>query len=230
MRRVWAVVVLAAVGIAMPAAAQTKWPSGSYNLFISPCGEPFRADAAKPYPVVTWFAQADTNHDGAIDRAEFRADAKRFFGVLDADRNGVISDIEVQRYEHQIAPEILDGLRVSEITRPGVVLAQFVDPNYDHIPTVRGDDASRVPEGQPPPVDPADMQGAAPFNLLAEPEPVTSSDADFDGRITLAEFLAAADRRFDELDRNHDGKLTLSELPQTVQQKLAQERRSRGRG
>jgi hypothetical protein len=219
----WAWTVALAVMTAAPALAQTARPSGPYNLFISPCGEPFRAPAAKPYPVVAWFERTDANHDGAIDLAEFRADAKRFFAVLDADHNGVISGLEVRRYEHEIAPEILTGARLSALSRPRVILAQF-DPDYDDIPTVSGD-ATRLSGDQPPPVDPASTEGAASFNLLAEPEPVASSDGDFDGRITAAEFQAAADRRFKRLDRNGDGKLTLHELPQTVQQRLAQKRR-----
>jgi hypothetical protein len=230
MRRARAVGVVLAAAVAGPAMAQTAGAiKGPYNLFISPCGEPFRAAAAKPYPVVAWFAGADANHDGALDRAEFRADAKRFFGVLDADHNGVVSGIEVQRYEHELVPEILVGIQESAMAAPRLILAQFNDPNYDNIPTVEGD-ATRVPDGQPPPVDPADMQGAAPFNLLAEPEPVASSDGDFDGRITPAEFTSAADRRFDRLDRNHDGKLTLVELPQTVQQQMAARDRKRSHG
>lgn len=65
------------------------------------------------------------------------------------------------------------------------------------------------------------MEGAAPFNFLGEPEPVSSSDGDFDRRITAAEFLAASDRRFRKLDKDEDGKLTLATLPLTLQQRMA---------
>jgi Ca2+-binding EF-hand superfamily protein len=44
--------------------------------------------------------------------------------------------------------------------------------------------------------------------LLAEPEPVSGADVNLDSRITLAEWLAAADRRFDLLDPKHTGYLT----------------------
>jgi hypothetical protein len=70
----------------------------------------------------------------------------------------------------------------------------------------------------------ASMEGAAPFDLLAEPEPVSGSDMDLDGRITLAEFLSSADRRFRRLDTDGDGKLTLATLPHTLQQKMAERR------
>jgi hypothetical protein len=52
---------------------------------------------------------------------------------------------------------------------------------------------------------------------------VTAADANFDGRITKAEFLAAADRRFKRLDKRGDGKLTLDELPKTVAQAEAEQ-------
>lgn len=66
------------------------------------------------------------------------------------------------------------------------------------------------------------MVGAAYYGLLGEAEPICSADANLDGRVTKEEFLAAADRRFKLLDKRHDGKLTLDELPATpAQQALA---------
>jgi hypothetical protein len=65
------------------------------------------------------------------------------------------------------------------------------------------------------------LQGAAVYGLLNEPEPVTATDTKLDGRITLAEFLAAADRRFDRLDTKQLGYLTLDDLPKTPAQLMA---------
>ncbi|HEY1448938.1 MAG TPA: hypothetical protein VGF33_10405 [Caulobacteraceae bacterium] len=45
-------------------------------------------------------------------------------------------------------------------------------------------------------------------SLLSDPEPVSGADVNLDSRITLAEWLAAADRRFDLLDTRHLGYLT----------------------
>ena len=59
------------------------------NLFISPMGEPFRAPISQPYPSATWFAGADANHDGVLSREEFRADALRFFKLLDVTKDGL---------------------------------------------------------------------------------------------------------------------------------------------
>ncbi|MDB5431082.1 MAG: EF-hand domain protein, partial [Caulobacter sp.] len=78
-------------------------------LFISPCGRPYRSAAGEAYPVGLWFATADTNHDGKLDRAEFRADADLFFQVLDRDHDGVVAGEEITFYEQRIVPEILAG-------------------------------------------------------------------------------------------------------------------------
>jgi len=45
-------------------------------------------------------------------------------------------------------------------------------------------------------------------SLLSEPEPVSGADVNLDSHITLAEWLAAADRRFDMLDTKHLGYLS----------------------
>src|SRR6185437_11107947 len=62
------------------------------RLFISPSGEPFRGEDG----LGRWLAQADTDHDGSVDLAEFRADARHSFQVLDANHDGVIDGFEMQ--------------------------------------------------------------------------------------------------------------------------------------
>lgn len=191
--------------LAGPAAAQkvqSPEAAGFTQLFISPCGEPYRGRAGDPYPVVLWFRQADANHDGAIDKAEFRADHAGFFDALDSDANGYIDGAEVAFYERQVAPDVfhpeLFGLR------GGIWLAQYQ-------PQGQIKDATRRA--------PREMLGAAAYGLLAEAEPVRAADADLNGRVTKPEFLAAADRRFARLDKNGDGKLELAELPKTAVQR-----------
>jgi hypothetical protein len=92
-----------AFGVAASAAAQPRLPA--QQVFFSPAGEPFRAPRGEPYPVAAWFAQADANKDGALDLTEFLADATRFFKSLDQNADGLLSGVEVQRYERDIAPE-----------------------------------------------------------------------------------------------------------------------------
>jgi hypothetical protein len=145
-----------------------------------------------PYPVGAWFAEADSNHDGRISRDEFRADFEAFFRRLDTSRDGVIDGFETTDYEHMIVPEILTDIDPSQL--------------------------GGVPrQGAATPARPQ-LQGATAYSLLDFPEPVTGADEDFDGKITLKEFLAAADRRFDMLDAKGLGYLTLDTLPHTPAQ------------
>jgi len=186
------------------------------NTFISPCGQPFRAPQGAPYPVVDWFKAADKNADGKLDHAEFVADAAAFFTVLDADNDGVLSHREIAQYEQHIAPEILSGrvttswndarLWLAQLDRPGPI-----DPG--------GDQPSDDEDKKPPPLDET-LQGAAPYGLLVDPEPVLAADLDLNGVITRKNFLKLADMHFQTLDTGERGYLTLATLPKTPVQKL----------
>ena len=185
------------------------------NVFISPAGEPFRAAAGAPYPVADWFARADADHDGRLSREEFRADALAFFGKLDTNHDGIIDGAELGRYEQDVAPEILpkiESLHAEEGMDPSLT---FGDPsNTDNRPD--GSRSRRQGAARPPaPPRGIGVQGAAVYSLINTPEPVAAADTQFDGRITQAEFAAAADRRFELLDKTSAGYLTLAALPKT---------------
>jgi len=240
--RIWLAAGALAV-LAGAAFAQTIDVAGYTQRFISPCGQPWRAGDGEPYPVVAWFNATDVNHDGAIDRDEFRRDHERFFEALDQDHNGLLDSLEISFYERRIAPDVLMGQLLGALSparrRPGapaggeLILAQYGGGGLGGLgggqyapPTAVGPapdlGAARRPT-QP-------LVGSAVFGLLNDAEPVTSADADLDGRVTKAEFLAAADRRFNRLDRNKDGKLTLEELPKPRAQIVAEaESRKRGK-
>ena len=200
------------------------------NVFISPCGKPFRAPMAAPYPVVDWFKQADTNGDGKLDHAEFIADAEAFFNVLDLNGDGVLDSQEVAIYEHRIAPEIL-GYRVDvgALQPPRTPygparlwLAQFGGPG-DNLPTPSSeDDHEPTDHPQKEDVDESN-QGASPYGFFNTPEPVTAADSDFRGLVYKDNFLKLADRHFTALDKDGAGYLVLAKLPKTlIQQRLAQ--------
>jgi len=173
-------------------ATQPDVPRGSINIFFSPSGEPFRGEPSDPYPKDVWFNRADTNHDGALSEDEFVADAVSFFHKLDLNGDGVIDGAELSAYEQKTAPEIL--------------------PRVVGISGERGQDEPRR-------LGPA-ISGAAFYSLLPEDEPVASDDTDFDGKITLAEAIAGARRRFAMLDRNHDGRIDRAELPKTPAERM----------
>ena len=198
-------------GGAARAAKADDWP----NVFISPCGQPFRAKSGAPYPVVEWFKQADKNADGKVDRDEFVADAEAFFKVLDSNGDGVIDSYEVAVYEHNIAPEVLgftapiSDRRLDNGKPPRLWLAQTTTNSIQN---------GGAPDAPSQPVEEV-PQGAAPFCLIETPEPITAADVNFSGTIQKADFLALADRRFTALDKGQAGYLTLAKLPQTYVQK-----------
>jgi hypothetical protein len=177
---------------APPAERPQTTPLEEAHLFIAPSGEPFRSASGQPYPVVQWFKRADSNGDGKLDKAEFRADASTFFHVLDRNGDGVVTDPEIAYYEKVTVPELNES-------------ATGVDNN----PT---DDRTKLSK---------DLQGAAPYSLINDAEPVRSADDSLIGRLTLKSYLKRADHNFDVLDDAGRGYLTLEGLPRTQVQTAA---------
>lgn len=157
--------------------------------FISPMGEPLRSHDALS-GAEHWFEQVDTNKDGRLTPAEFRADADRFFDRLDTNHDGEIDPDEIEHYETQIAPEI------------GVI------SSYGDASLATTDSDGKVTDPPYP-----DRLGAGRYGYLAMPEPVVSADTNFDRAISRTEFRQAADLRFKMLDVNADGVIVRAELP-----------------
>jgi hypothetical protein len=200
-RRQLTALICAAAAVALAAADKIvpqSTPLAEAHLFIAPSGQPFRSAPGQPYPVVQWFQQADRNHDGKIDRQEFRDDAAGFFHVLDRSGAGVLSDSDIDQYEKVLVPEL-------GATDPNA--AESLDADQNKL--------SDAP------------QGAAYYSLINDAEPVRSADQSFIGRITLKMFLQRADQNFDTLDDKGRGYLTLEDLPRTPVQKVAQVARKR---
>jgi hypothetical protein len=209
------------------------------RLFISPMGEPFRPRDRSDDGLADWFAQADLNHDGRLTLDEVQSDAERFFGLLDVNHDGEIDPDDITRYEEVVAPEIRTGggyamdLAASPEGsdqgrrggrggygggghrggggggRPGGGGGEGGgggrgggggDGGGGHGGSfhARGGDDSH--------------QGAARFGLLDLPEPVTSADSNFNRGVSLEEFRTAAAQRFQALDLDHRGLLTLPGL------------------
>jgi hypothetical protein len=213
--------MLALAAVALGAAACAGDPSGQprrdphkdASLFISPAGKPFHADPGEPYPVRVWFAEADRNHDGRITREEFRADFEAFFNQLDTNHDSFIDGLETAAYEETVAPEILPRLA------QGRAAGDARGP--DEPGETGGRRRSREPRqlaAAPERRGQVAIEGAPAFSLMNISEPVISADANFDGKVSLQEFLAAADRRFDALDTDKLGYLTLEGLPRTPEQ------------
>jgi hypothetical protein len=198
-------------------------PASGPSLFISPAGQPFRAAPGEPYPVGRWFAQVDRNGDGRIDRAEFRADAEAFFHALDINRDGVVDGFEIANYESTVVPEILGAYGAPP--GQGDATVHRARPSPDAGSRRRGRGGAR--DGDAGDVV---MGGATAYELLSVPEPVAAADANLTGRVTLADFMVAADRRFARLDGKGQGYLTLADLPMTPVQRAAERQAKERRG
>lgn len=194
MRRIarFTLVIAPLAALAAPAGAQN-----SRRIFVSPMGQPFRSTDAAPDPERAWFDAVDTNHDGALTLAEFKADAGRFFTILDRKRDGEIDPDDIDYYENTLAPEVRSG----NATGSGIIAR------------VQDGEGGASTQGTRGPLYDAGKLGAARFSYFDLPEPVTAADRNFNRGVDPMEFGRAAEQRFDSLDRNHDGKLTWDELP-----------------
>jgi hypothetical protein len=216
MGRLMGLLIAVAVAAATSAAAApAKTPAKpTPRVFISPSGEPFRQGPNDPDPLKAWFDQVDSAHKGYIDRAAFRADATRFFKKLDENGDGVIDGFEVADYESKIAPELAEwaeGQFPGEFGQARGGQAQDGEGGRQggHRRDERGGEAAQSGAAHGHARGPA-QRGI--IQLIDEPEPVSGADFNLDSHITFAEWMRATDQRFEILDANKDGRLTLDEL------------------
>ena len=167
-----------------PVASQVEDGTHGTRLFISPMGEPFRADRD---PQDIWFDRADANHDGALSRDEFDKDSDRWFARLDRRNDGEVDPEDIEYYESVLAPEI----RVDA---------------YEGATAGGGDNGTSRPATRL-------RIGAAHYSYFDYPEPVMVADTNFNRGVDPREFRRAAVKRFDMLDTNGDGKIERGELP-----------------
>ena len=196
----------------LASAAQAEEPSKPITVtgyawapFVSPMGEPFRSRTRDDDPFARWFHQADGNQDGSLTADEMRADAERFFAVLDSNGDGRIDSEERMTYESEIAPEVQVNSNWKR-TRQEIAAEARSGKNPD-----RGD-RRRPWENNIDGYQLDGLQGAARYGLLNLPEPVAGADADFDRFVSLEEFRRAASYRFQLLDTERAGRLTLQKL------------------
>ena len=197
-------------------------PSALTQEFISPMGEPFRAVAKDPYPVEVWFKGADAGAKGYITKQDFEADAQRFFKALDTDGDGYLNDQEIDAYENNVAPEIKAAMGEDPNAVHYAPSAIEMGQMNGETPAVYKDSASRIDDDKAANADKDQRRaqlearrGAGVFGFFNEPEPVRAADTNIDFRVSMKEWIEAADRRYAQLDLRHDGKVTRDELPLT---------------
>jgi Ca2+-binding EF-hand superfamily protein len=200
-------IILSFLAAAAPAEPPINVVGHAWAPFISPMGEPFRAQSTGDDGLTRWFRQADRNQDGFLTPDEMKVDADRFFATLDSDHDGAIDPDELVAYEWEVAPEIQVNSKWRRSRGQAALEPRPVGE--------RGNSARRrggeMDDGSYDGIDDR-PQGAARYALLNMPEPVAAADADFNRSISQAEFRQAATYRFQLLDSKRQGKLTLSEL------------------
>ena len=186
--------------------------------FLSPMGEPFRSRTPEDDPFARWFHQADRNQDAVLTSDEMRADAERFFAALDVNRDGRIDSEERMTYESEIAPEVQSNSNWKRTRQETAAETRSGDdPDRDDRRRRRGNDVDGYQlDG---------LQGAARYGLLNLPEPVAGADADFDRFVSLEEFRQAAAYRFQLLDSDRLGRLTLQNLEPLIPSRPKEGRR-----
>lgn len=223
--------------LASPASAQV-----GRQMFVSPAGEPFRAPADAPYPVVDWFNSADADHDGKLIRSELIADGMRFFATLDQDKDGRLLPPEIDRYENVVLTES-SGTVLADANAPGAGLAPPDSGKRgrddDVTRKIMRDARSRMGGGGTDPKEAAlhaqnvmaaaaqMVSGVARYGLIASPQPVKAGDMDMDGSVSSSEFRRLLSRRFDTLDPDNTGELLLKDLPETLAQQVGPKRRKK---
>jgi hypothetical protein len=157
----------------------------------------------------------------------------------------VIDHREIFYYEHELVPEIIAGSQSGRLRRAkgsrlwlasNMEMAQLGGGPQGGGPIPGGVVGSGAPpanadgSSRPAPKANEGLVGAGPYNLLGDPEPVEGADIRLTGFITLSDWKTRAQQRFEVLDEDKKGYLTLAALPETQAQQLMPHHRGRRRG
>jgi Ca2+-binding EF-hand superfamily protein len=159
-----------------------------------------------------FFEQLDTNSDGQVTRDELHADVQRRFAEIDTDKNGKISEAEIEQRA---------DAKLEQRQEHGAEHLKAADKNNDGKWTK--DELSRMPEGMFKKLDTNNDGVLTTAELEAGREGWKAHRDEFverlfkridknaDGVVDMTEALAFADARFDKLDADHNGSVTKEE-------------------
>jgi len=161
------------------------------ELLFSPNGEPLTGGPLGQAPcaevLARWFDRMDANHNGAISRDDFMADARTQFSRMDLDHDGKITPAELSEFRAPYAPP-------PEPYRGG--------PNGG---------SNRGGPGGGGQQRGGDSPGLTRSSVTQE-DPVMSADVHLLFRVSLEDFMAQADQVFTRLDKGRKGSLNRADL------------------
>lgn len=192
------------------------------RVFLTPMGEPIRKSPDGKAAFDLWFDGADRDASGTISLVEMTEDARRFFALLDVNKDGAIGWEERKRYETEIAPEPLRRMALGGGGRPPRPRSSGGGMSGGGPPSGGmpggGGPGGGMPGGGPPGGG-GPPEGASPAGgtrsmggMPGLPQPVAMADRDLNGIVTLKEFESTAAKRFAARDANHNGSLERGEM------------------
>lgn len=145
---------------------------------------------------------ADTNKDGKITKEEFTARQDALFTEIDADKDGSITPKEMRDYRRTK----MEAWREAN-PRPERAKAEGADakkPGMDQADNQGKRHEGRKHEAR---MDGGKGRHGKMLGMFA------MADTDGNGQISKAEFTAAGEKMFDRLDKNHDGVISIDDMP-----------------
>ncbi len=158
------------------------------------------------------FEQFDSNHDGAIARAEAESVLASRFGKADSNRDGFLSPEEFAAQQRERRAEHLRARFVAEDTNKDGRLAR----TETRLPSRVFEAADRDHDGL---LTPVEFEAATPAHGHREApnERLKRLDQDRDGKVSRAELGAQIKKVFERFDTNHDGVIQRAEVEQRRQ-------------
>lgn len=147
----------------------------------------------------------DANGDGIIARAEAQAAAKAMFAKFDANKDGKLDQSDREAHHQEMRGKMFEML---DTNKNGSISKQEFVAGHERMRGHGGPgmDGRRGGHDGPGMGKHHGRHGGGHAMMMLK-----QADADNDGAVSQAEFLAAANKRFDMADANKDGNVTKEE-------------------